>query len=184
MGDTLGATVAVGGVDGAGGAGAALADVGAAAGEAGALADVFGAGVGGTPALVWSAATDHVPPCTFRPFPVASPGFRSPENRYSGRPPTVTCCDPSSRLIKPNASVVPPGGAGAADAVSGGHALAHAPLQLDCPEPGRSAEKVYSVIPAPSVNALPMTARSATPITGVALDDAAAAVDAGVFAAL
>jgi hypothetical protein len=53
---------------------------------------------------------------------------------YSGRPPYVTWVDPSVRLVVPSFEArTPLPAVGLPLAVTGGHRLAHEPLQLDIP---------------------------------------------------
>ena len=76
----------------------------------------------------------HRPPYVLMPFPVTSPRARVRRVGVQRAPSVVTCVDPSLRLVVPSFEAMTPLPAvGFPLVVTGGHTLAHAPLQLDIP---------------------------------------------------
>ncbi len=71
------------------------------------------------------------------PCPLVSPGLLSSLKRYSGMPRNVTCNEPSDRLTVPSADEGTPVPAMTCvvGEVSGGHAVAHPPVQVGWPVP-------------------------------------------------
>src|SRR5437867_108308 len=112
------------------------------------------------PALVYFArapvalVAHQVPP---RPWPLMSHDLVSPENRYSGQPPTVTCMLPSARATVPIRALSMPSTVTPAGSVvsSGGQLVAQSPMQLDFDGLPVSLSNRYTERPSPSTTIWP-----------------------------
>jgi hypothetical protein len=82
-------------------------------------------------ALPAGLTTYHLPPNAVAPWPLTSPGSESSAKWYSGWPLQVTCVASSALMLVPSRYASSPVECGLPVVVSGGQAVAQAPLQVE-----------------------------------------------------